>query len=113
MPGPSQCTVTGTFENLTATPPAAGDLTLLVTVVDEIVVSGVVIRPGQQRFQCDATGLISASLIETASVARKVRFDVEYRDDYGHIQEFRLGWAQVPNTATVDISAMTFTPTDS
>lgn len=81
---------------------------LKVTNEDAYVQAGFLVGASTKTFQFDASGLVEATLYETATAATKYKFEVTYTQDGATYKSVNLGVAEVPNLPTVDGTSLTF-----
>lgn len=103
---PTECIVYGFVRDILGDVEAA---TLIVTLAEQFEWGGThVVVPSVKRVTADADGRFEISLIETASVSKKYKFEVRYTNDAGKTQTVRLGDATVPNSPSVNLATLTF-----
>ena len=108
---PSECLIYAYLTNLVGVAPSYGAAALLITSPNSVSYNNTLIRAGTSTAYCDYTGEISVNVIESTTYNFRYFFQIQYTDDNGLQQISTLGWAQVPNQDTVDLSTLTFYPT--
>jgi hypothetical protein len=108
---PLECLVYTYLENLVGVIPMAGAATLVVTNPNNVQYGNTVVRSGTSYAPCDYYGYASLNIVESTTLSFRYFFQIQYVDDNFLQQVSTLGWAQVPNTSSVDLATLTFYPT--
>ena len=103
MPGPTACTVTGTFTDASGAPLVGA--TLYATNTVEYVNDGQLVPIGTVSAVTNGSGIVSLVLLETATMYLAVSFALQV----GEAIE-QLGFAVIPNQSSIDFSALTLQP---
>lgn len=108
---PPTCNVFVNLETLLATDPFPAQAALVINNVQAWSPpgSGVMVQPGTQVIPCDYYGNCSAEVIASVSANVAYQFEIQITDVFGQIATTTLGWSQVPNQESLDLSTVTFT----
>ena len=106
---PSECVITGYMKNILGDNQSAG--TMIITNANAFFHGTHLIQPNAQVVSITSDGFFKVSLIETASIStttasRTFKFEVKFNDANGITQKFNLGSAEIPNTATAELSTL-------
>lgn len=84
---------------------------IIIENKNAVLHGAVLVRPQVLTVTMDDSGRCEASVIETATVGVKYLFKYTYTNVEGEVKTKRLGYAEVPDQASVNVAALTFSDT--
>ena len=109
---PPSCLVFVYLNSLLGMDPQAGQAALSIRNAQEFSPpgSGVMVPPTTQVIPCDSYGYCAGEVIASQTAGVAYLFEIQFTDQFNQLQVTQLGWAQIPNQTTLDLSTVTFTP---
>lgn len=100
---PNECVITGYLMDLLGDVPASVDAVLLVSCDRGFFHGAHLIQPFTKQFAFNSSGVVTASIIETATPGVKLNFSIVYSDGIS-TKTTRLFSAIVPNQSAININ---------
>lgn len=86
---------------------------LIIENEEQFFVSGNSVEPGRIEKTANAEGIAALQVVKTASVSKKYKFSIGYRDSKNQQKEVVLGYSVAPDDTASNIANLTFTSENS